>query len=266
MDKGGIAFSVFTKPWKTLPKELLAEKVRALGFDGIELPVRDGFQVEPGAADKKLPAMSRLMAEYGLHIFSVAADVNERILAACAEAGVPIVRTMLDIDLEAGYWASERAILEELERLQPLCEQYGVKIGLQPHVGARRVKSAAGLMRFLDRLDPRRIGAIWDAAHDGLRGEGPVIGLDMVWRHLCMVNLKNAYYCRTNGPEADQAEWDVHFTTGRHGMASWPRVAAYLRKRKYEGVICLTAEYTDEANVDRYVAEDIAYAKSVFAE
>ena len=54
--------------------------------------------------------------------------------------------------------------------------------------------------------------------------------------------------------------------SGRQGLASWPRVAAELQRRAYSGVVCLTAEYTDEAAVSRLVADDIAYAKSLFAD
>ena len=264
MKHNGIEFSVFTKPWKSISAERLAEKVRMLGFDGIEFPLREGFQAAPAGAMKELPALSSVMADYGLKIFSVASSTEESVFAACAEAGIPIIRIMLDIDTKKGYWASERAIRTELDSLQPLCEKYGVKIGIQQHVGAKRVKTSAGLLRFLEHMDPRWFGAVWDAGHDGLRGEGPEIGLDMVWKHLCMVNLKNAYYQRISGPDAPQAEWQLRFTTGRDGMASWPNVADVLRKKDYAGVVCLTAEYTDEKQVDRCIAEDIAYAKSLF--
>jgi len=96
-----------------------------------------------------------------------------------------------------------------------------------------------------------------------LNGEDPELAADILWSHLCMVNLKNAYWQRTNGPEAEVAQWRHYWTTGRHGLAPWPRVAAELKRRGYRGVICLTAEYSDEASVDRLIAEDIAFAKSL---
>lgn len=34
--------------------------------------------------------------------------------------------------------------------------------------------------------------------------------------------------------------------------------------RGYAGVVCLPAEYTDEAAVDRLIAEDIVFAKTLF--
>lgn len=263
MKQTGISFSVFTKPWKTLSVDSLAEKVKTLGFDGIEFPIREGYQVQPDQVEKQLPELSRRLKESGLSIFSVASTTDEPIFAACAEAGVPVIRIMIDIDFKEGYWASEKRIKAELEELQKLSRKYGVKVGIQQHTGRTRVKSSLGLHRILDGSDPSCFGAVWDAAHDALTGERPEIGLDIVWPNLCMVNLKNGFYRRVNGPEAPQASWETYWTTGRNGMASWPTVASELLKRKYNGVICLTAEYHDDAHIDTYIAEDIAYAKSL---
>lgn len=38
-------FSVFTKPWR-MPLPDLGRHVQSLGFSGVELPVRPGYQVE----------------------------------------------------------------------------------------------------------------------------------------------------------------------------------------------------------------------------
>jgi sugar phosphate isomerase/epimerase len=138
-----------------------------------------------------------------------------------------------------------------------------VKIGVQNHTGPC-VCNAMGLRHLMERYDPRHIGAVWDAAHSALNGEDPELGLDIVWSHLCMVNLKNAFWQRTNGPEAEHAQWRPYWTSGRHGLASWPSVAAELKRRRYRGVVCLTAEYSDEPSLNRLLAEDIAFAKSLF--
>ena len=121
-----------------------------------------------------------------------------------------------------------------------------------------------GLMHLIGQYDPRYVGAVWDAAHNALQGEEPDLALDIVWSHLCMVNLKNAFWQRITGPEAQVAGWRVYWTSGRYGLASWPRVVAELKRRKYRGVVCLTAEYGDRDAVNRLIGEDIAFAKSLF--
>lgn len=263
MSTKSISFSVFTKPWKSLSVWELCTFVKGMGFDGVEFPLRDGFQLEPSDA-AQLPRLVHQFADHGLKIFSVASSTDEHIFDACAEAGIPMIRVMPAIKHEdGGYLASERKAREQLESILPLCEKYGVQVGIQQHYG-NYVVDSMGLRHLLEGFDPKYVGAIWDAAHDALAGQQPEHGLDIVWEHLCMVNFKNAFYRRQNGPEAELAEWKPYFTSGRQGLASWPRAAAYLQKRGFQGVVCLTAEYRDEHGVDRLIKEDIAFAKSLF--
>lgn len=258
-----ISFSVFTKPWKdkTIPE--LAKYVKNLGFDGVEFPLRPGYQVEPEKAEKGLPELVKQMGEYGVKVYSVAASMDESVFAGCQAAGIPIIRTMAKIDTEIGYMASEENNRKELESVVPLCRKYGVKVGVQNHYG-NYVGNGMGLRHLIENFDPNYIGAVWDAAHAALCGEDPEAGLDITWSHLCMVNLKNAFFYRKNGPESENVEWTRYYTSGRQGLASWPIVADYLKKRNYEGAICLTAEYSALDQVNRLIAEDIAYAKSLF--
>ncbi|MBI2940521.1 MAG: sugar phosphate isomerase/epimerase [Chloroflexi bacterium] len=269
MGTRSVPFSVFTKPWKTMPVAQLGELVRGLGFDGIELPVRPGYQVEPPSVGRDLPRVARQLGELGLRIFSVAVPLegarltDEAMIAACAEAGVPVIRVLVRIG-ELGYLASEAETWRQLDVLVPLLDRYGVRLGVQNHCG-RFVCDAMGLRHLLEPYDPRHVGAVWDAAHNALQGEEPELAIDIVWSHLCMVNLKNVFWRRTNGPEAEVAQWRPYWTSGRQGLASWPRVAAELRRRDYRGVVCLTAEYSDESAVNRLIAEDVAFARSLFS-
>jgi hypothetical protein len=42
-------------------------------------------------------------------------------------------------------------------------------------------------------------------------------------------------------------------------------VARELKRRGYTGVLCFSAEYSDEVAVKRLIAEDIAFARTLFA-
>jgi sugar phosphate isomerase/epimerase len=240
--------------------------VRGWGFDGIELPVRPGYQVTPERAQQDLPAAARLLADYGLRIFSIAVPrgpVAKELVAACAEAGVPVIRITVVVGPE-GYMAAEARARRELEALLPVLRQHGVTLGVQNHCD-QMVCNAMGLRRLLEPFDRRSVAAVWDAAHNALNGEGPEMAIDIIWDHLCMVNLKNAYWRRVNGPEAEVAEWRPWWTSGPQGLASWPRVAAELKRRAYRGVVCLTAEYSEEAAVVRLISQDIQFARRLLS-
>jgi len=262
-NNASLQFSVFTKPWR-MPLPDLARFVSGLGFDGIELPVRPGFQVEPEHIGRDLPHAVRLLADFGLTITSVAGTTDAATITACAECQIPLLRTMVPIGPE-GYMAAEEQARREYDVLLPLLQSSGVMIGVQNHSG-RYVCHALGLRRLLDGYAPRLVGAVWDAAHTALNGEEPELALEIVWPCLALVNLKNAFWRPVSGPETTPVAWEAYWTDGRHGLASWPRVAAELKRRGYAGPVCLTAEYTDEHSADRLIAEDLAYARLLFAE
>ena len=269
MTTSGVSYSVFTKPWKALSLQQLGEFVAGLGFDGIELPVRPGYQVEPEQVGD-LPKAARQLAEFGVKILSVAGPTDEATIAACAAADVPTIRIMAPVDRGETYLEAEARYRREFDALVPLLEKYGVQVGVQNHYG-RFVANAAGLRSLVEGYDPRHIAIVWDAAHEALDGMEPDLALDMVWSQLCMVNLKNAFWRRveraaTSESAVDVAEWEVYWTTGLQGRAAWPRVVHELQRRGYEGVVCLTAEYTEEDAVDRLIALDIAFARSLFEE
>jgi sugar phosphate isomerase/epimerase len=261
---GDIVYSVFTKPWKEQTVAELGELVSGLGFKAIEFPVRPGYQVEPENVGVGLPELARELAAYGLRIASVAGPTDEATIAACAESGVPTIRICVSLDRAEGYLAAVERLQREYDALLPLLDKYGVQIGVQNHCGFD-VANAMMVQHLIGRYDPKHFGHVWDAAHEALAGTEPEFAIDIAWSHLCMVNLKNGYWQRQNGPEAEYAVWKSYWTSGRHGLAVWPRVVAELKRRDYHGVVCLTAEYADHDRVNALIAEDLAYAKSLFA-
>jgi len=257
-----IAFTVFTKPWK-MPIAELGPFVKELGFAGVELPVRPGYPVHPENAATELPNAARTLAESGLKIVSVAGGTDEATIAACGAAGVPILRVMAPMTRERGYLEQEAQFLRQFDALLPALERQHVTLGIQHHTG-RYITSAAGLRRLVERYDPRLIGAVWDPAHCALSGELPDLAIDLLWSHLCLVNLKNGLWRRTNGPEAEIAQYGHYWTTGRQGQCSWPAVADLLQQRSYQGYICLCAEYSNQEDVNRLIADDLAFARTLF--
>ena len=256
-------FTVFTKPWK-MPIFDLACHIASFGFDGVELPVRPGYPVTPENVTYELPKAVRILGEQGLTIASIAGPTDETTIASCADLGIGLIRIMVRMQKGEPYREGEARIRREFDALVPLLDKYSVMVGVQNHSGSREVCNAMGLRHLLERYDPKHIAAVWDAGHNGLEGEPPETALDIVWPHLGMVNLKSAYWQRITGPEAPFAEWKPYWTSGRQGRANWPRVVAELQRREYSGVVCLTAEYTDEPAVDRLIAEDLNFARELF--
>jgi sugar phosphate isomerase/epimerase len=259
--------AVFVKPWKPLSLAELGAHLQKIGFEWIELPIRPGFPCQPQSIERDLPEAVRVLGDFGVRILNVTADLplnDERLYAACAAAGVDLNRVMFSTG-KRNYWEAEAEASKRLESAMPFCEQYGVRIGVQNHCAGFVGVHEFGLYNLLKDFDPRFAGAIWDPAHNALEGMEPELALDVIGSRLFVVNLKNAFWERTNGPDAEVAEWKVNWTSAKQGRASWPRVIARLKTMGYTGPICLTAEYSDEAAVDELIVKDLAFAQELLA-
>ncbi len=259
----GIILSVFTKPW-TMPLPELGKFVSDIGFGGIELPVRPGYQVEPDNVVKGLSEAAKVLGDFGVKITSIAGEQTEAMMEGCANAGVPVIRICVGVGPD-GYMATEKRLQNEFDALVPKLAQWGVTLGVQNHSG-NSVCNAMGLRHLIEKYDPKQIAAIWCAGHNALKGEDPEIAIDIVWDMLSMVFLKNAIYVRENGPEAEVAEYYSFWTSGRQGLSNWPKIIAELKRRNYKGCINLNAEYSDDKSVVRLVKEDIAFAKELLCQ
>ena len=259
-------FAVFVKPWKALDLPKVALHVRELGFNLIELPIRPGFPVEPDRIEADLPAAVKTLGDLGVAIVNVTVDLpltDERLYAACAASGITMNRVIFKRS-SPSYWESDNAARRQLAAALPLCEQYGVKLGIQHHYGGSVPINSMGLYNLVKDYDPRWVGAIWDPAHNALQGEDALTGLELVKSHLCMVNLKNAYWRRTNPPDGSTAQWGAYFCAGPHGRTSWAEVAQGVKQVGYTGPLTFSAEYTDDTYTDRLLEADLAFARKLF--
>ena len=259
-----VNYSVFTKPWSNKPVPELIEIVRGMGYNAIEFPLRDGAQVSPAEAEAKLPKLVADLKAGGIRIDDVASTPEERVFAACAESGIPMIRVMFSPPAGREYIAEETTYLREIDKWVPLCERYKVKVGIQMHYGTG-ASNTAEMMRIVSRFDAAHIAAIWDAAHSGLAGELPEQAIDICYSHLALVNFKAARYVMTGRNADGAAEFEQYFCPGTDGQCSWPRAVAHLKSKGYQGTWCMPAEYTglSQEKEAEYAKRDLAWLKQL---
>lgn len=257
-------YSVFTKPWQDRSVPELIEIVRGMGYDAIEFPLRDGAQVSPAEAEAKLPRLVADLKAGGIRIDDVASAPEERVFSACAASGIGMIRVMFMPPAGLDYVKEEEKYLREIDTWVPLCEKYGVKVGIQMHYGTG-ASNTAEMMRIVGRYDKKHIAAIWDAAHSGLAGELAEQAIDICYSHLALVNFKAARY-QMMGRSADgAAEFTEYFCPGTDGQCSWPRAVKHLKAKGYAGTWCMPAEYTGlkKEQEAEYAKRDLAWLKSL---
>jgi sugar phosphate isomerase/epimerase len=265
--------TAFTKPW-TEPLEQMADKLASLGFDGVELAVRPGYQVEPAEVRQRLPAAVELLRRHGLSTPSIAGNINVETIAACGDAGVGIIRICCPVDLAKGYRASVEDYRRRFDALLPELKRHGVAIGVQNHSEAF-IGSAVGLMHLLEGYDPAQVCGVLDMGHCAVDGEPVEMAVDIAAPLLNgLVNFKSAMHLRANGPE-EEARYTVHWTTHDHGGYSWRALVAALHARGIGGTFCMPVEYSAKAGVKGqrmgddvlpFARRDLAHLKALVAE
>ncbi|MFW5798041.1 MAG: sugar phosphate isomerase/epimerase family protein [Planctomycetota bacterium] len=253
--------SVFTKALKE-PVDRWAPRLRDLGLDGVELPVRPGYQVEPERVLEDLPRVAEQLAEYGLAIHSVAGPEEPDTIAACGAVGVPILRTMAPVPPEMTYLEAEWQIIKRYRSLVPYLEEHGVCLGVQNHWN-RFVSGAVATRRLVESFDPRHVGIVLDPAHCSLGGEIPDLAFDVSASHLVRVNLKNFRWTEATSPEAPYSMWAVSCVAGRRGLTEWPRVIEQVKQHNFTGQVCICAEWDDTDRFWSLLAEDVAFAREL---
>jgi sugar phosphate isomerase/epimerase len=255
-------FATFTKPFMKETPDELGKLFSGLGFDAMEFCLRDGYQVVPAEAEKKLPVFVEQIKTYGVKVIGIAAPLLESVFAGCKAAGIPHIRTLVNLDLKLGFIGAADQAKKKLEPAVALAEKYGVTIGIQNHYGPM-INTSMELRYFLEEYPQSLVGAVWDSASSSLAGEEHEQALSMIIDRLVMVNLKNAYYVRTSTYDSPEGKYERVITSGRQGMARWPVILSYLSASGYKGPVCLAHEYNDQNRLLDLLKEDLAYARSL---
>lgn len=241
--------SLFIKPWLGLPLPELIKKLKEFGIEEIEVPVRKGLPINPENCEKELPALQKTLNGEGITIKAVAGAPDESVFSAMQSSGIELLRVMLSISHDEEYFDAEDRFVKNLSAASLLCEKYNTKVGIQPHVG-NYIAHVMELRHLLERCDKRYIGAVWDLAHAGLAGELPRKSIDIIFDYLFLVNLKSAYFRKT---EEDGKQVHLpYYTIGKDSPCSWKESIDYLKEKGYKGGFCSHAEYTHPTLLNRY--------------
>ncbi len=257
---------LFLKAWKRESLQHAVNFAVENGFDGVELPIREGFWVNPDNAKTELPNAVRLLEDHGLQLSVVGTEPTSEMMEILANLdNPPMIRKMVAVAPEEDYLEAERHHREELARIYPHLKSANLKLALQNHDG-NFVASARAIRVLLDDFEPGVIGACWDPAHSDLAGEIYPHALSILWDYLFLVNLKNPEYRRMNGVECRQSRWFRFWTSGRMGLTNWRKVLDLLKSKGYDGPINLFAEYNSEEQLEYLVKEDLRFYRELCQE
>jgi len=169
----------FSKPFQKYTAEQTAELVAAVGWDGIECPVRAKGQIEPERAPDELPKFVEALRRQQRDIHLVATDITslktphtETVLRTMAKLGLKRLR------LGSFIYPPDQPPTERLKEIAPAlkdiadaCRKLGLQAGFQNHSGARNVGAPVwDVYSMIQSLDPRHIGFCFDIGHATVEG------------------------------------------------------------------------------------------------
>lgn len=266
-------FSKMLKNVGDLSVEKSAQKIAAMGFDGVDLTVRPGGHVLPEEVEKGLPEAVKIIESKGIKVPMITtavtnadADYSEEIFATAAECGVEY--------LKLGYWHYEGfgkirsqidSIRKKLDGIEKLCEKYDVCAAIHSHSGDFVSASAAVVSMLLDGFNPDCLGAYIDPGHMTLEGgkSGWKIGIDLLSDRIKMVAVKDFGWFND-----DDKKWYSKLIPLNQGIVRWNQVFTYLNQIDFDGCVSIHSEYHG-LNIDELIKqtkEDLAYLKKVIKE
>ena len=170
--------TLFSKHAHWLTPEEFAPLLREVGFDGVELSVRNGGHVLPGEAAAKLPGAVKAIRAAGLSVPTMVSGIStaddpltEPVLRAAAENGIQQYRlAYYNYDPALGVLGTLEKLKPVLEKLAKLNEKLGIRGVWQNHDGIRPGSSIWDIWYVIKDIDPRWIGVQYDPRHAVVEG------------------------------------------------------------------------------------------------
>jgi sugar phosphate isomerase/epimerase len=243
-----LKISIFSKHLQWLDYHGMAQTAAEIGFDGIDLTVREGGHVLPERVQEDLPKAFEEVRKAGLIMPMVTAGIvtahtshADAMLKTIGSLGIPFYRW-------GGFQWDEPTpvpqrlaqIKEEAARLAELNRRYNVCAMYHNHSGTEVGASVWDLWIILKDLDKTRLGVNYDVSHATIEGGlgAWINGLRLISPWLKGIAIKDFYW----GKNA-KGEWKAQFCPLGEGMVNFKRYFQMLKQANFSGPVQLHVEY-----------------------
>ena len=242
---------LFTKLFRGLSIEAMAEAASKVGFNGIDLLIRAGHQVEPNKPERILSTV-RTLEEAGLTVPMATTDITdprvlptEQLFASCAEAGITLIRLgFWKYDPTIGYASLLETAQHNLSDLAAIAQRTNVRLAVQLHGGTIH-GSGAQAAALLAECDPKIIGAYADPGNQTVQDgrEEWQFTLDVLRPWLCCIGMKNGGWFAGEIAASGQRHWQSDWLGLADGMVPWDAILSHLVATGYEGFLSFHSHY-----------------------
>jgi sugar phosphate isomerase/epimerase len=267
-DKPRVQTCYFSKHLQWLGWEQMAETAAELGFDGIDLTVRNGGHVLPERVKEDLPKVAAIVRKAGLDIPMITAGIEdihsphaEDIMRTASDVGIHRYRwgwfswsdttnppdlsrfraspgerpeLLVDVPRRLSELKKRVAALAEMNQKFNVCAMYHNHSG--PLVGA----SVWDLWVLIKDFDSRRVSSNFDIGHATVEGGfgGWVNSTRLMAPFIRGTAIKDFKW----GKNA-KGEWEPQWCPLGEGMVNFPAFLAMLKEANFSGPVQLHSEY-----------------------
>jgi len=247
---------IFSKHLQWLNIADAASLAAEIGFDGIDITVRNGGHVDPARAPEDLPKAVEAVRQAGLEVPMITAGIEtaqsphaEEILRAASALGIRRYRWGgFSLDAHRSIPEQIAADRPAVRELAVLNRRYGVCAMYHTHSGAGLLGASIwDLYLLLRDFDPEAVGVNYDIGHATIEG-----GLGG-WRNTASlmapsmrgVALKD-FYWEKNG----KGVWEPRWCPIGEGMVNFTEFFGMLRAAHFSGPFQLHFEYAEMGGAD----------------
>lgn len=163
----------FTKCLQFLTFDQMGEVLAKLGFDGADVPVRPGGQIEPKNVKTELSQAVKTLRKHGVEIPMMVTAITDpsepfamETLQAAADSGIRYYRMgWLAYEFSKSIQENLDTYRRNFEKLAKVNEKLGIHGGYQNHSGTHVGAPVWDLYELLKDLDPRYMGVQYDIRH-----------------------------------------------------------------------------------------------------
>jgi sugar phosphate isomerase/epimerase len=237
----------FTKCLQFLDFNQIAEVLVRTGFDGADITVRSGGQIEPENAKAELPKAAKTLQKAGLVLpmmVTAITDTNNpvevNLLQVAADAGIKYYRLgWLTYDFSKTIQQNLDGFKGKFERLAKLNEKLGIHGGYQNHSGMQVGAPVWDLYDLVKDVDPKYLGVQYDIRHAQTEGGYSwILGMKRIEPWIKTICIKDFVWGKD-----EKGVWHHQNVMLGEGMVSFDEFLKEYGKLKVEAPISLHYEY-----------------------
>lgn len=228
-----------------------AALVKELGFDGVDLTVREGGHVLPSRVTDDLPKAAEIIRAAGLELPMITAGIVD----AQSRHAEAILRTAHSLRIQYYRWGgfrydNSRGIAAQLDALRPrvkdlaaLNAQYRICAMYHTHSGPGQVGGPIwDVWSLVKDLDPKVIGINFDIGHATVEGG---YGDWITTARLAMPHLRGTAIKDFRWGQTEKGEWIPQWCALGRGMVNLKTYFQMLRAAHFDGPVQLHFEYPE---------------------